>query len=82
VRRASRYAQRVDLTAAPVESEHQLRAWPLAKGVLSHERFELRDDILVVSEREFAVDQIQDCAQPLLVQLGHLVARERLERHV
>src|SRR5262245_34968010 len=50
--------------------------------MLAHEQLELRDDLLMVSERELRIDQVHHGAEPLLLEPFRLVPCERLERHV
>jgi len=50
--------QRVGLTAGAIEREHELPVETLAYGVTSAERFELRDESVMLAEREVGVDPI------------------------
>ena len=72
----------VGLPPGAVEREHELTPQAFPHGVLPHERFQLGDDLRVAAEGKLAISQIHQRAQPLLLQLRDLVARERLEEHI
>ncbi len=71
--------ERVCLAPAAVEREHPQAGEPLARRVGGHERAQLADDRSVAAQREVGLDAQLDRGEPLLLQAGDLVARERLE---
>ena len=64
---------RLCLTAATVEGEHQLAAQPLLQWVLSDERLELPDEVEVPAERQVDVDPLDQRAQAKLLEPTDLV---------
>ena len=70
--------ERLRLTAATVEGEHELRAQPLLQWVLRDERLELRDEVDVPAERQVGVDPLDQRAQAKLLEPTDLVLGERL----
>ena len=72
--------QRVACAAGAVQGEHELRAGPLARGMLVAEELELADDLLVAPEREVGVDPALERAEAQFVESLDLRPRERLER--
>jgi len=71
--------QGLRLPAGPVEREHQLSAKALAQGIVSDQRFELGDEVVVATERKVGLDPLLECRQVKLLQPGDLDVRERVE---
>jgi hypothetical protein len=72
-------SQRVCLTAAAVQGEHELSAQPLAQGMTLDERLDLGDQCRVASACEISVDALLDRRAAQLRQALDLVG-ERLVR--
>ena len=72
--------QRVGLAVGAVEGEHQLRAQPLAVGVLADQGLELADDLGVATERELRLDELLQRRDPQVLEPGDLALREGLVR--
>ena len=70
--------QRLRLTVATVEGEHELRAQPLLQWVLRDKRLELRDEVDVPAERQVDVDPLDQRAQAKLLEPTDFVLGERL----
>src|SRR5262249_61801849 len=70
--------QRLCLTAAPIERQHQLRVQALAPRVRTHERLELGDKRLVAAAGEVGLDPRLERAQAQLLEPADLRLRERL----
>ena len=70
--------ERLRLTAAPVQGEHQLTLKPLAERVLADEDFELGDHLLMTAGGELGVDQLLARVEPELLETGDRALRERL----
>jgi hypothetical protein len=66
------------LAAGSVEGEHELGAETLAQRVSPDEGAELSDQLRVSAEREVGVDPCLQRRQPLVLELGERIARERL----
>ena len=79
---ASVRLERLCLTTASVEGEHQLRAQALAVGVRRNEGLELGDERVVVPEREVRFDPGLDRRQAELLQARDLGLGEGLEGEV
>jgi len=71
--------QGLRLSAGPVKREHQLPAKPLAQGVVSDQRLELGDEVVVTTERKIGFDPFLECRQAKLLKPGDLDVRERVE---
>jgi hypothetical protein len=74
--------ERLCLTTAPVEGEHQLGAQALTVGMLGDEGLELGDERVVAPEREIRFDPGLERGQPEFLQPGDLGLGERLEGEV
>ena len=74
--------ERVGLTTAAVESDHQLPAEPLAHRMLRNELLELGAYDGVPAVREFGVDPVLDDLQAESLEPPHLQPGERLELQV
>ena len=74
--------QRLCLTAAVVESEHQLSTHALAEGVGGDQGLELGDERVLAPEGEIRVDPCFERGQAKLLETGDLGLCERLEREV
>ncbi len=70
--------ERLRLTAAAVEGEHELPAQTLLQWVLSDERLELPDKVDVPAERQVDVDPLDQGVQAKLLKPADLVLGERL----
>ena len=70
--------ERLRLTAATVEGEHELPAETLLQWVLSDERLELPDEVGVPAERQVGVDPLDQRIQAKLLEPTDLVLGERL----
>jgi hypothetical protein len=67
---AAEGGERVDLTAAPVERQHELPVQALAKRVVPDERLELREQLDVTGEREIGLDPLLDGDEAKLLDPG------------
>ena len=70
--------ERLRLTAATVEGEHELPAQTLLQWVLSDKRLELPDEVDVPAERQVDVDPLDQRAQAKLLEPTDLTLGERL----
>ena len=75
-------AQRVGLTARPVQRGHELGPEALAERILLHQRFELTDQLRVPAEQQVGVDAVFDCREPRLFESGDHRSREGVVREV
>ena len=64
--------ERLGLTAAAVEREHQLAAHPLAQRLLCHERLELAGHLGVPAGTEILLDALLEAGEPEVVEAGEL----------
>ena len=69
--------QRLCMSSAPVESDHQLTARPFAQGLFDDERFQLRDQAALAPELQLRVDPILECREAKLGQPAHRGSGER-----
>ena len=76
--RSLHHRQRVCLSAGAVEREDREAGEALAQRVITHEPFELADDLCVPAEREVGLQPQLERGQAQLLQPPDLVARERL----
>ena len=74
--------ERLCLTTASVESEHQLGAQALAVGMRGNEGLELGDERVLAAEGEVRFDPRLERCQSELLQTGDLGLREGLEGEV
>ncbi len=69
--------QRLCLSRAAIEREHQLRAQALAQRVSLHQSRQLANELVVVSEREIRLDTLLQGAEMKLLQLRDRRLRKR-----
>ena len=70
--------ERLALTPAAIEREHELTSEPLAEGVRDHEGFELPDDLRVMAAGEIGADALLERENAQLLQSLDLRLRESL----
>jgi hypothetical protein len=69
--------ERVCLASGPIEREQQLGAKTLAQRVARDLGLELGDQLRAAAEREFGVDPVLECRQPLVPEPRDLRLGER-----
>ena len=79
--RVAIHVERVGLPAGSVERDHQVAAQALAERMRANKRFELRDEVAMVAERELEVNPPLDAREAKLLEtldlvLGKVVVRE------
>ncbi len=74
--------ERLGLSSAAVEREHQLSAQPLTVRVQSDERLELANQSSMMTLHEIRLDTILERCEPGLFQTCDLACRERLVRQI
>ncbi len=76
------HAERLCLSTGAVQRQHQLRAQPLAIGVLSSKRLQFRDKLSSLAEREVGVDAPLNGDQAKLLEAADLCFRKLLAPQV
>jgi hypothetical protein len=74
--------ERLGLTTASVEGDHQLGAQAFTVGIRGHEALKLDDERTVTSESEVRFDPGLECGQSELLQTSYLGLGERFECEV